>query len=190
MTVEPTPSTLTTLQALSVAVAVSGGTGDPIPTGSVTLSGGGYTSASTTLSGGSATINVAAGSLSLGTDALTATYSPDTNSSPTYSGSTGLGAVTVTKTTPPVTVSASPSSIDTTQITAVTVTVAGTPTPTGSVTLSGGGYTSSVTALTGGSTTINFPAGALSVGRIRSRPHLRRTRTALQLTPPPPAQAR
>jgi hypothetical protein len=41
---------------LSVTVVVSGGSGNPVPTGTVTLSGGGYSSAATTLSGGSASI--------------------------------------------------------------------------------------------------------------------------------------
>jgi len=36
-----------------VTVAVSGGSGGATPTGSVTLSGGGYTSAATTLASGS-----------------------------------------------------------------------------------------------------------------------------------------
>ena len=37
-------------------------------------------------------------------------------------------------------------------------------TPTGSVTLAGGGYTSTATALTNGSATINIPAGGLAKG--------------------------
>jgi hypothetical protein len=42
MTVTPSASSITTAQALTVTVAVSGGTGNPTATGSVTLSGGGY----------------------------------------------------------------------------------------------------------------------------------------------------
>ena len=53
--------------ALTVTVAVSGGNSNPTPTGSVALTGGGYTSAATTLSSGSATINVPANSLGAGT---------------------------------------------------------------------------------------------------------------------------
>jgi len=164
VTVTPSPSSISATQALNVTVAVSGGLGNPSPTGSVTLSGGGYTSAATTLSGGSATINVSAGSLPLGTDTLTASYTPDTNGFLTYNSASGSGPVTVSKTTASVTVSPSQSSITTTQPTAVTVTVAGTPTPTGSVTLTSGNYTSASTTLISGSALINIPAGSLSTG--------------------------
>jgi phosphodiesterase/alkaline phosphatase D-like protein len=164
VTVTPSPSSITTVQALSVTVTMAG---TPTPTGSVTLTGGGYTSAVTTLSGGSAQINVPAGSLSTGTDTLTASYTPDSNSSSVYNSASGSNTVTVTtptKTTPTVTVTPSPSSITTVQALSVTVTMAGTPTPTGSVTLTGGGYTSAVTTLSGGSAQINIPAGSLSAG--------------------------
>jgi hypothetical protein len=49
-----------------------------------------------TLSGGSATINIPAGSLATSSDTLTATYTPDTNSSATYNSATGSNTVTVT----------------------------------------------------------------------------------------------
>ena len=67
--------------------------------------------------------------------------------------------------TPTVTVTPSPSSITTTQALTVTVAVSGgdNPTPTGSVTLTSGSYTSTAT-LSGGSATINIPAGALAAG--------------------------
>ena len=61
VTVTPSASSITTAQASDGDGVVSGGTGNPTPTGSVTLSGGGYTSAATTLSSGSATINIPAG---------------------------------------------------------------------------------------------------------------------------------
>jgi hypothetical protein len=57
--VNPTSSGITTAQSLSVTVTVSGTSG--APTGSVVLSSGSYTSASTTLSSGSATIVITAG---------------------------------------------------------------------------------------------------------------------------------
>jgi hypothetical protein len=92
--VTPRSFNITTTQTLSVTVTVSG---NPTPTGSVTVSGGGYTSTAATLSGGSATINIPAGSLAAGSDTLTASYSPDANSSSTYNGATGVSsAVTVT----------------------------------------------------------------------------------------------
>jgi hypothetical protein len=96
VTVTPAFSSITTSQALTVTIAVSGGSGNPTPTGSVTLSSGGYTSAATALSGGSASITVPAGSLAAGSDTLTATYTPDAASSSTYSIATGTGTVTVT----------------------------------------------------------------------------------------------
>jgi hypothetical protein len=89
VTVTPTASSITTTQALTVTVAVIGGSGNPTPTGSVTLTSGSFTSMAVTLSGGSATINVRAGSLAVGSDMLTATYLPDSNSSQIYNTATG-----------------------------------------------------------------------------------------------------
>ena len=95
VTVTPGQASITTAQALSVTVSVSGGTGNPRPTGSVKLSSGSYTSATTTLTAGSATINIPAGSLAVGSDTLTGTYTPDTGSSSTYNSASGLASVTV-----------------------------------------------------------------------------------------------
>jgi hypothetical protein len=97
-TVAVTPSllTITTLQNLTVPVAVSGGSGHAAPTGSVQLTSGTYTSAATPLSNGSASIDVPAGSLATGSDTLTATYTPDAASAATYLSATGTSpAVTV-----------------------------------------------------------------------------------------------
>jgi hypothetical protein len=55
-----------------------------------------FTSAIVTLSSGAATIVIPAGSLDLGTDLLTAIYTPDPASSSTYNNSTGSTSVTVT----------------------------------------------------------------------------------------------
>jgi hypothetical protein len=97
ITVTPSSLSITTAQALSVVVAVSGGSGNPVPTGSVTLSSGAFTSASKTLAAGNATVNIAAGLLAVGTDTLTASYTPDASSSSTYNAATGKSsAVTVT----------------------------------------------------------------------------------------------
>jgi hypothetical protein len=170
VTVTPSATTITTAQSLSVTVVVSGGSGNPTPTGSVTLTGGGYTSAATTLSGGTATITIPAGSLATGSDTLTVTYTPDSSSSTTYNSATGSAPVAVTSpalTTPTVTVTPSLTSITTLQGLSVTVVVSGgsgNPTPTGSVTLTGGGYTSTATTLSGGGATINILAGLLALG--------------------------
>ncbi|MDE3187130.1 MAG: Ig-like domain repeat protein, partial [Acidobacteriota bacterium] len=91
------PPSVTTAQVLSAVISVNGGTGNPTPTGSVTLTasvtpgGSGYTSPATTLSNGSATINIPAGSLSIGTNWLTPTYTPDAASSPIYLSSSTTG---------------------------------------------------------------------------------------------------
>jgi hypothetical protein len=103
VTVTPSSSSITTAQALTVTVAVNGASGSPTPTGSVTLTGGGYTSGAETLSAGSVTIDIPADSLATGVDTLTATYTPDSSSSSTYDISTGTSSVTVT--TPAVTLS-------------------------------------------------------------------------------------
>lgn len=63
------------------------------------------------------------------------------------------------------TVVPSASSISTAQAPTATVAVNGSvPTATGSVTLTSGSYTSAATTLSGGSVTINVPAGSLAVG--------------------------
>lgn len=168
VTVTSSSSQITTGQPLTVTVAVAGTSGNPTPTGSVTLAGGGYTSAATTLTSGGASISIQAGLLSIGTDTFTATYNPDSASSSIYNPATGTGTVTViAQITPVVTVSPSPSSITTAQSTTVAVTVAGSGgygAPTGLVTVGGGGYISTPTTLTNGSASITIPAGSLNVG--------------------------
>jgi hypothetical protein len=96
VTVTPASSSITAAQSLSVSVAVSGASGTP--TGSVVLSSGGYASSTTVLAAGSASITIAAGSLAVGADTLTAKYTPDSSSSATYSSASGAGSVTVAQT--------------------------------------------------------------------------------------------
>jgi hypothetical protein len=84
---------ITVAQALSVTIAVSGANGDPAPTGSVILTSGNYTSPATNLNGGSATINIPAGSLAIGANTLKVSYGGDNNFSP----NTGSASVTVTE---------------------------------------------------------------------------------------------
>jgi len=88
-------STLTTADTLSVQVFVNSGTG------TVTLTSGSYTSAAVTLVNSFATISVPPGSLAIGTDTLTATYTPDAASTPIYASATGTETVTVTAPPPP-----------------------------------------------------------------------------------------
>jgi trimeric autotransporter adhesin len=122
LTVTPGTTSITTKQALSVAIAVEGGSGYPIPTGTVILSGGGYTSAPVTLSGGAATINIPAGSLVAGNDSLTVNYSPDTTSSSIYNSASTSISVTVTV-PPSFTLSASPTSESVAQNASITSTI-------------------------------------------------------------------
>jgi hypothetical protein len=101
VTVTPASTSITTAQQLSVTVAVSGGSGNPTPTGSVKLTGGGYSNTQT-LSGGSVAFSIAAGSLSTGSDTFTGNYTPDSNSSSVYNSATGTSpAVSVIGATPP-----------------------------------------------------------------------------------------
>lgn len=163
--VTPSPSTITTGQQLSVGVTVVGTTGGATPTGSIVLTSGSYTSAAATLSNGSATINIPAGSLAAGSDTLTATYTPDSASSPAYKTAVGTAAVTVNALpAPSMSVGLSSTSITTAQSLTATVTVSGTPTPTGTVVVTSGSYTSSTTTFSGGVAVVTIPAGSLPVG--------------------------
>ena len=95
LTVTPSFPSLTTAQALHVTVDASGPTGQPSPTGSVTVTAGAYSSASTQLINGSAIFDFAAGSLALGTDKITAEYMPDAASLGEYAAVSGTSTVTV-----------------------------------------------------------------------------------------------
>jgi len=158
-----------------VTVSVSGGIGNPFPTGTVTLASGTYASAATTLSGGSATINIPAGSLlaepanSPSADGLFAKYVPDTASSSTYSSASGVGSVYVLAPYISVTPSSSILTWAQSQSQALSLVMiatggSGDPTPTGTVTLTTGSYSSAVTTLSGGTATISIPPGTLTTG--------------------------
>ena len=154
-------SSITKAQSLSVTVAISGATGDPAATGTVTLKSGAYTSAATTLAAGKAAITVPAGELATGTDTLTATYAGSTTYN-TASGTTGVAVTLVSSTVKVTLASTSVSRADSLPV-AITVTAAS-GTPAGTVTLSGGGYTSATTTLASGKATITIPADKLTVG--------------------------
>lgn len=131
------PNPANTNNPISVTVTVSGPVGSTTPTGTVTLAqtGGAYSSTAASLSSGSATITIPAGSLTSGLDTLTATYSGDSLYT-SASGSTQITIVGTALATPSVTVTASPTSPDSSQPIDLTVKVAGTSgTPTGTVTL-------------------------------------------------------
>jgi N-acetylneuraminic acid mutarotase len=86
---------ISTLQGLSASIVVSAGPDNPMPTGTVVLTNGTYSSGSLTLVNGYVTTNIAAGVLAVGVDTLTAAYSPDTASQPNYFSGTGTATVTV-----------------------------------------------------------------------------------------------
>ena len=88
-------TTITTQQALTVGVSVSGGSGRPTATGSVKVASGSYASSAVTLKSGEATIAIPAGKLAVGVDTLTTTYTPDTASSPRYTKAMSETKVTV-----------------------------------------------------------------------------------------------
>lgn len=96
VSVTPSASTITTAQPLTVTVAVGGVTGGPTPTGSITLTIGSYISTPAALSGGSATIGIPAGSLTVGTDGIVAAYAPDSSSASIYNSGSGSSSVILT----------------------------------------------------------------------------------------------
>jgi hypothetical protein len=166
VTVTPASSSIAVPQSLQVSISVAGS--GATPTGSIVLSSGGYSSASTSLSGGIASIVIPAQSLSAGSATLTAAYTPDANS-PTYNSATGTASETVTQyVMPVVTVTPGASILSAVQSLAVTVNVTGATglaTPSGTVMLSSGGYSSSPATLTAnGSASFTIGAGVLAAG--------------------------
>ena len=87
--VTPSASNVTTAQAFTVTVAVSGASGEPTPTGSIALTSGTYNLGTATLTSGSATIDVLPGALAVGTDNIQAVYMPDNASAHLYASGTG-----------------------------------------------------------------------------------------------------
>ena len=168
VTVTPSSVSISITEGLTVQIAVSGGSGAVIPSGTVIITSGGYTSGAATLSAGTATISIPAGSLAPGSDTLTASYTPDIPGSAIYNGSTGVSpAIAMAMATPSVTVTPSASTITTTQALKVAVAVSGgtgNPAPTGTITLTGGEYTSAAVTLSAGSASIIIPAGSLGGG--------------------------
>jgi hypothetical protein len=160
VTLTPSASSIKVSQSMTVQVAVSGSSGTP--TGTVVLNGGGFNSATQTLASGSYTFAIPANALTAGSVTLTATYSGDA----TYASKTGTTAITVTAlATPTVTVTPSVSTLVKNQSMTVQVAVAGSSgTPTGTVVLNGGGFSSATQTLASGAYTFAIPASSLSVG--------------------------
>ena len=166
--VTPAKTTISAGSALTVAVTVAASaTGGATPTGKVTLLGGQYTSAAVALSSGTYSFTIPANSLTAGSDVFTVSYSGDT----TYASATGTATVSVTAVagTTTATVTVTPAATTLTAGTALNVAVSvagpsGDATPTGTVSLSGGGYTSTTETLASGAYTFAIPANSLSAG--------------------------
>lgn len=155
------PASDNVANAVQVVVTVTGLAG--VPTGTVNLSGGGYSSAAVTLSsGGTATFTIPANTLAGGNDTLTADYSGNS----TYAGGTGTAVIDIVTTTAlasTVKVNPASTSIDSAQALTVNVAVSGAgATPTGTLVLTAGTYTSTTTALTGGGASFSVPGGSLT----------------------------
>jgi hypothetical protein len=165
VTVSPGSSAMTAAQSLKVTVTVSGSAG--AATGSVTLTAGSYTSSATAMSGGVASITIAPGSLAAGSVTLKATYTPDSASSSAYHSGSGTAPLAVSLATPSVVVTTASQSIVVGQAVQVAVSLsggAGAPSPSGTVVLSGGSYTSGPTSLSGGSASVTVPANTFTAG--------------------------
>jgi len=169
ITLTPSQQVISNSQAMTIGVVVHAVQYYPSPTGSVTVTSGSYTSTPVALIAGSATITVPAGSLAVGSDTLTVTYTPDAASSPSYLSNSSAILVRNDgeKITPHVSMGAI-SPVPTTAVAfAVPFTVdgfTGNPIPTGMIVLTSGTYTSAAASLLSGNATINIPAGVLPPG--------------------------
>jgi trimeric autotransporter adhesin len=81
----------------AIQITVGAGGSTQVPSGTVTLSSGSYTSAATALSAGSVTITIPANTLPAGSDTLVATYSGDAN----FPAATATLIVTASSDPPP-----------------------------------------------------------------------------------------
>ena len=95
VTVTPASVSVVASQTLSVTVAVASAS-LTLPTGTVILTSGTYSSAATTLVNGTAAIVIPAGSLATGADSLVAAYTPGTGATGIFAGGSGMANVTVT----------------------------------------------------------------------------------------------
>jgi hypothetical protein len=150
LSVDPASAKITTAMPLALTVMVSGQPGSIGPDGSITVSGGGYTSPASTLRLGSVALTIPAGALAVGADAVSVTYTPSSPSAVLYSSARATVPVTVIPPVPPgISIMATP----------VTIAAGATVGNTSSVTVTpAGGFTGSVD-LTAAIT--SAPAGAI-----------------------------
>lgn len=169
LTLTPSQLVISNSQTLNVTVVASGPQYYPTPTGSVVLTSGGYSPASVALVGGKTIITIPPGSLAVGNDLLTVSYTPDVAGSSNYFAGSNIVYVQNEgdRITPTIQLMSSSQNITTGQALTVAVIVngfTGNPVPTGTVVLTGGGYTSAAISLSNGDANITVPAGALQIG--------------------------
>ena len=154
-------SSITYGMPVTLSAAVTGGT--PVATGTVTFLNG-STVLGTGILNTSGIATYSTSSLPVGMDALTAAYGGDSNYA---SATSGAVSITVNSATAMVALSPASASFYAGTAQAVTISVAGQPslaTPTGTITLLGGSFTSVATALASGSAMITIPANSLTNG--------------------------
>ncbi len=158
----PSASTIQLGQSLTVQVAVSAS--GTAPTGTVSLTGPGITAQAEPLTSGSYVFSVASGSLPVGANTLTVSYSGDAN----YALAAQTVVINVTKLTP--TLKLTPNSTTITGNQQFTISGAVTDAssgsiaaPTGTISFSGGGLTFQSCTLTSGSCTPTY-TGTLTNG--------------------------
>lgn len=128
--VTPSATNVTTSQSLTVAVTVSGASGEPTPTGSIGLANGSFNLGTAALAGGGASFPISPGALPVGTDTIVASYRPDNASAALYVSATGQTSVTVTASSTATAPAASTSAA--TAVTSSAATLAATVNPNGS----------------------------------------------------------
>ncbi len=167
VTVTP-PSGVLTAYPFSITVAVSGPSGDPTPTGSVSLANQQYTGNPQPLVNGQAKFTVQGG-MEGGANKFTANYPGDSN----YAGGSGTGTVTFiatpefsySPTLPTVALNVTLTQTITV-IPAILVSgdVVNVPTATGTITVSSGAYNSGPIQLISGIASLAIPGNSLAMG--------------------------
>jgi trimeric autotransporter adhesin len=156
--VVPASSDVSATDITNVTVNVQGA--GRTPSGNVTLVAGSYSSTSA-LTSGAAIFSVPAADMTAGSVTLTATYAGDDY----YQQGSGTATIAVSGAQPTISISPANTTFYGGESQTVSVALSGSGiTPSGSVTLSGGGYTSAATALSDGTATITIPGGSLSAG--------------------------
>ncbi len=169
-------ASVSTAEPLNIVVQVSSDSGQPTPTGTVSLAGGEFSSTAV-LANGIATISVPAGSLPQGKDTLTGTYTPDAASSSTCTDATSTAVITVIQAN--YTLAGSALALAPGQSAKAPVTVSSTSDFTGSVSLS-----CSVTASPAGAVNLPTCAGSNSTVSLDSSKPKQVAYVALNTTAP------